>query len=196
MVLTLRIIHIFAAAILVGSVIFNYYFLRPALTLIPPAHAVVVAQRVGTVFTYLGWVALAFLVFSGVLRLHYNEDLAQIFTLELYTTSYGRALGMMIFFWFLTVGYNSSSYSPPPWHSSRALQPSTVDSFEPPDASDQTIDEACLMLSLLSAEIRQLKNPRYPRSQGLYSEGARNDSGGVGRGKDPERGSVFLEVVQ
>ncbi len=103
MVLTLRIIHIFAAAILVGSVIFNYYFLRPALTLIPPAHAVVVAQRVGTVFTYLGWVALALLVFSGALRLHYNEDLAQIFTLELYTTSYGRALGMMIFFWFLTV---------------------------------------------------------------------------------------------
>lgn len=103
MVLTLRIIHIFAAAILVGSVIFNYYFLRPALTLIPPAHAVVVAQRVGTLFTYLGWTALSLLVLSGALRLYYNEDLAQIFTLELYTTSYGRALGMMIFFWFLTV---------------------------------------------------------------------------------------------
>ncbi|MFQ5849796.1 MAG: hypothetical protein ACE5JU_04305 [Candidatus Binatia bacterium] len=102
-VLTLRIIHIFAAAILVGSVIFNYFFLRPALNLIPPAHAVVVAQRVGTIFTYLGWIALTLLVFSGVLRLYYNEDLGAIFTLELYTTSYGRALGMMILFWFLTV---------------------------------------------------------------------------------------------
>ena len=103
MVLTLRIIHIFAAATLVGSVIFNYFFLRPALTLIPVPHAVVIAQRVGTLFTYLGWTALSLLVLSGALRLHYNEDLAQIFTLELYTTSYGRALGMMIFFWFLTV---------------------------------------------------------------------------------------------
>ena len=103
MVLTLRIIHIFAAAVWVGSVIFNFYLLRPALRLIPAAHAVVIAQRVGTLFTYTGWTALGLLVFSGALRLHYNEDLAQIFTLELYTTSYGRALGMMIFFWFLTV---------------------------------------------------------------------------------------------
>jgi uncharacterized membrane protein len=103
MVSTLRIIHIFAAAVWVGSVIFNFYLLRPALRLIPAAHAVVIAQRVGTLFTYTGWTALGLLVFSGVLRLHYNEDLAQIFTLELYTTSYGRALGMMIFFWFLTV---------------------------------------------------------------------------------------------
>ena len=87
MVSTLRIIHIFAAAVWVGSVIFNFYLLRPALRLIPAAHAVVIAQRVGTLFTYTGWTALGLLVFSGVLRLHYNEDLAQIFTLELYTAS-------------------------------------------------------------------------------------------------------------
>ena len=103
MVLTLIIIHVLAAAALVGSVIFNYFILRPALLLIPPAHAVVVAQRVGTIFTYLGWIALGLLVFSGLLRLNHFMPLSQIFTFKLYTTSYGRALGMMILFWFLTV---------------------------------------------------------------------------------------------
>ena len=70
MLLTLRLIHIFSAAFLVGAGIFNYFLLRPTLRLIPPAHAVVVAQRVGTLFTYLGWTALVLLFLSGLSRLY------------------------------------------------------------------------------------------------------------------------------
>jgi uncharacterized membrane protein len=98
--LTLRIIHILAAGVLVGSVIFNYFLLRPALRLIPPAHAVVVAQRVGNLFTYTGWTALGLLFLSGLLRL---GDPSIILKLDFYTSGYGRSLGMMIIFWFLTV---------------------------------------------------------------------------------------------
>ena len=103
MLLTLRLIHIFSAAFLVGAAIFNYFLLRPALRLIPPAHAVVVAQRVGTIFTYLGWTALVLLFLSGLSRLYMLGALNILTDLELYTTSYGRSLGFMILFWFLTV---------------------------------------------------------------------------------------------
>lgn len=99
----LRVIHDFAAATLVGSVIFNYFLLRPALRLIPPAHAVVVAQRVGTVFTYTGWASLILLFLSGLLRLYYTGRLGFIFTLDLYAHAPGRSLALMIFFWFVTV---------------------------------------------------------------------------------------------
>ena len=100
MLLTLRIIHILAAGVLVGSVIFNYFLLRPALRLIPPAHAVVVAQRVGNLFTYTGWTTLGLLFLSGLLRL---GDPSIILKLDFYTSGYGRSLGMMIIFWLLTV---------------------------------------------------------------------------------------------
>ena len=70
MLFTLRLIYIFSAAFLVGSAIFNYFLLRPALRLIPPAHAGVVAQRVGTLFTYLGWAALVLLFLRGLSRLY------------------------------------------------------------------------------------------------------------------------------
>jgi len=100
MLVTLRIIHILSAAVLVGSVFFNYFLLRPALRLIPPAHAVVVAQRVGTVFTYSGWAALILLFLSGALRL---PSLTVIFQPDFYTAGYGRAVALMIFLWFLTV---------------------------------------------------------------------------------------------
>jgi len=108
MLLALRLIHIFSAAFLVGAAIFNYFLLRPALRLIPPAHAVVVAQRVGTLFTYLGWTALVLLFLSGLSRLYMLGALNILADPELYTTSYGRSLGFMILFWFLTVA--SSTY--------------------------------------------------------------------------------------
>ncbi|MBI4523592.1 MAG: hypothetical protein HY695_07255 [Deltaproteobacteria bacterium] len=99
----LRIVHDLAAAILVGSVIFSYFLLRPALRLIPPAHAVVVAQRVGNLFTYTGWTALVLLFLSGLLRLYYTGRLGFIFTLGLFAHGPGRSLAIMILFWFFTV---------------------------------------------------------------------------------------------
>ncbi len=99
----LRIIHDLAAATLVGSVIYSYFLLRPALRLIPPAHAVVVAQRVGNLFTYVGWVALILLFLSGLLRLYYTGRLGFIFTLDLYGHGPGRSLALMLLFWLATV---------------------------------------------------------------------------------------------
>ena len=103
MLLALRLIHIFSAAFLVGAAISSYFPLRPALRLIPQAHAVVVAQSVGTIFTCLGWTALVLLFLSGLSRLYMLGALNILTDLELYTTSYGRSLGFMILFWFLTV---------------------------------------------------------------------------------------------
>ncbi len=103
LLLLLRVIHDFAAATLVGSVIFNYFLLRPSLRLIPPAHAVVIAQRVGSLFTYTGWTSLILLFLSGLLRLYYTGRLGFIFTLDLYAHGPGRALALMIFFWLITV---------------------------------------------------------------------------------------------
>ena len=99
----LRIIHDLAAASLVGSVIFNYFLLRPSLRLIPPAHAVVIAQRVGTLFTYTGWTSLVLLFLSGLLRLYYSGRLEFILTVDLYAHGPGRSLALMILFWFITV---------------------------------------------------------------------------------------------
>jgi uncharacterized membrane protein len=103
MVQALRIIHILSAGVLVGSVIFNYFLLRPALRLIPPAHAVVIAQKVGTLFTYLGWSALGLLFLSGLWRLYIGGDLDVLISRELFAYGHSRSLALMIFSWFVTV---------------------------------------------------------------------------------------------
>lgn len=99
--ITLRVVHIFSAAIFVGFSIFNYFLLRPSLEQIPPAHAVVVAQRTGSIFTIIGWGALSLLLLSGGLRLYYQQRLGAVFTLEFYFSGYGSSLGIMIFGWFV-----------------------------------------------------------------------------------------------
>jgi len=104
----LRLIHILAAATLVGSVIFNYFLLRPTLRLIPPAHAVVIAQRVGSLFTYTGWAALILLFLSGLLRLYFTGRLWLLVSLDLYAHAPGGSLAFMLLFWLLTVA--SSAY--------------------------------------------------------------------------------------
>lgn len=101
--LSLRIVHILSAAILVGSVIFNYFLLRPALRLVPPAHAVVIAQRTGNVFTVLGWVVLGLLGLSGFLRLYLQGLLPGLWTFEFYASGYGRWVVIMALFWLVTV---------------------------------------------------------------------------------------------
>lgn len=105
--LILRIIHIAAASYLVGSSVYGYYLVRPALTLIPPAHSVVVAQRVGTLFTYTGWTAIGLALLSGILRLYLVGRLGLLFTLDLYTHGPGRALALMILCWLVSVGSSS-----------------------------------------------------------------------------------------
>lgn len=100
--LVLRIVHILGVAGLVGSIFFNYIILRPSLAAVPPAYAVVIAQRTGTLFTYLGWTTLAMLVGSGALRLWQMGQLEGLFTLSFYETGRGRAIGLMVLGWLVT----------------------------------------------------------------------------------------------
>lgn len=101
MLVLLTLIHIFSAAFLVGSASFNFFFLRRTLKLIPPAHARVVAQRVCTIFTFLGGTALVLLLLSGLSRLDTLGALTILTDPELYARSYERSLGFMILFWLL-----------------------------------------------------------------------------------------------
>jgi uncharacterized membrane protein len=103
MLFTLRLIHDLAAAFWIGSVLFNYFLLRPALLLIPAAHAVVISQRVGTIFLYTGWTALVLLFLSGLSRLYLMGDLGTIVSLELFVYGHGRALALMMIAWLITV---------------------------------------------------------------------------------------------
>jgi uncharacterized membrane protein len=103
LLLILRIIHILAASYLLGSSVYGYYLLRPALTLIPPAHSVVIAQRVGTLFTYTGWTAMVLVFLSGIFRVYLTGRLPLLFSLDLYAHGPGRALALMIFFWLVSV---------------------------------------------------------------------------------------------
>ena len=99
----LRILHILAAAGLVGSVIFNYFIVRRAFSLIPPAHAVVIGQRIGTEFNYLGWTSMAVLGITGVLRMALDGRLPRIITAQFYAAGSGRAIGLMIISWLVSV---------------------------------------------------------------------------------------------
>jgi len=99
----LKIVHNLAAAFWIGSVVFNHFLVRPALRLIPAAHAVVIAQRVGTLFLYTGWTALGLLLLTGLLRLYYDGRLFLLFSLSLYTQPPGRSLLLMILCWLVIV---------------------------------------------------------------------------------------------
>ncbi len=103
LLMILRAIHVLSASYLLGSSVYGYYLLRPSLTLIPPAHSVVIAQRVGTLFTYTGWTALGLVFLSGLLRLYLMGRLWLLFTLDLYTHAPGRALALMILSWLVSV---------------------------------------------------------------------------------------------
>ncbi len=102
--LLLRVLHILAAAALIGGVIFNYFLLRPALRFVPPAPAVVIGQRVGTAFTWLGWITLVILGLSGGLRLIVRNQFWLLFTPWEWSSNAGWALTIMFIAWLVTVG--------------------------------------------------------------------------------------------
>lgn len=91
--------HIISAVILVGSIIFNYFLLRPALNKIPPGHAVVVNQRVGTLFTIIGMSCLGLLFASGIIRLMLAVPLNELLNLSFYLGRYGRWMAVMFISW-------------------------------------------------------------------------------------------------
>jgi uncharacterized membrane protein len=103
MFMVLRVVHTFAAAFLVGAVIFYYFLVRPSLRLIPPAHGAVITRRLATLTVYLSWTGLALLIVSGLLRLYLREELAVFLSPELFTQSHYRALALMSVAWLLLV---------------------------------------------------------------------------------------------
>ncbi len=64
----LRLVHIYAAIVLVGAVFFNTVVLMPALRRIPPAHSAVVAQKIGAGLMWLGGAAILLLGVTGFVR--------------------------------------------------------------------------------------------------------------------------------
>lgn len=94
-----REVHIISAVILVGSIVFNYFFLRPALNKIPPGHGVVVSQRVGTLFTIIGMSCLGLLLASGITRLILTGASSDLLNPYFYLGRYGRWIAVMFISW-------------------------------------------------------------------------------------------------
>jgi uncharacterized membrane protein len=101
--LVLRILHVVAACAFVGSVLFHYAIVRRSLRLVPPAYAVVLGQKIGTEFNYLGWAALGVLGITGALRIFIDGRLFQLLTAEFYGSGAGRALALMMVGWAVSV---------------------------------------------------------------------------------------------
>ena len=99
LILILRVIHVISAIILVGSIVFNYIFLRPALTKIPPAHSVVISQHVGTTFTIISLTCPGLLFATGLTRLILVGVWNNLLDLFFYLNRYSRWLAVMVFSW-------------------------------------------------------------------------------------------------
>lgn len=99
LILILRVIRIISAIILVGSIVFNYIFLRPALNKIPPAHSVVISQHVGTTFTIIGSTCLGLLFATSLTQLILVGLWNNLLDLFFYFSRYGRWLAVMVFSW-------------------------------------------------------------------------------------------------
>jgi hypothetical protein len=96
---TLRVIHVFAAIMLVGSVVFNTVVLNPALKRIPPAHSTVVSQKIGLGLMILGTASIVLLGLTGFARLWFIGQLGNFFTAEFMTGPYGRWIVLMAVAW-------------------------------------------------------------------------------------------------
>lgn len=99
LMLIVRTVHVLSGIILVGAIIFNYTFLRPVLNKIPPAHSVVVAQRVGTIFTVVGLTCLGLLLATGLTQLFLVGLWAYLLDPFFYLGRYGRWMAVMLVGW-------------------------------------------------------------------------------------------------
>ena len=81
----LRVVHIYAAIMLVGSIVFNTAILNPALKRIPPAHSTVVSQKIGLGLMIVGTTAIFLLGLTGFTRLWLMGQLANFFTADFIT---------------------------------------------------------------------------------------------------------------
>lgn len=107
----LRVVHVYAAIMLVGSIVFNTFVLNPALKRIPPAHSTVVNQKIGGGLFVIGTTAIALLGISGFCRLWLMGNLASLLSAEFLIGPYGRWIALMAVSWlFLLVTGGLSGY--------------------------------------------------------------------------------------
>ena len=97
----LRVVHIYSAIMLVGSIVFNTAILNPALKRIPPAHSTVVSQKIGAGLMIVGTTAIALLGITGFSRLWLMGQLPRLFTSDFVTGPYGRWIVLMALSWFV-----------------------------------------------------------------------------------------------
>jgi hypothetical protein len=107
----LRVVHVYSAIMLVGSIVFNTAILNPALKRIPPAHSTVVNQKIGGGLFVIGTTAIILLGVTGFGRLWLMGQLPRMFTSEFVTGPYGRWIALMAVSWlFLVVTGGLSGY--------------------------------------------------------------------------------------
>lgn len=95
----LRVVHVYAAIVLVGSIIFNTLILIPALRRIPPAQSAVVSDKIGWGLMMFGTSAIVLLGVTGFLRLHLTGQLARFPTWAFLSGLYGRWIWAMFLGW-------------------------------------------------------------------------------------------------
>ncbi len=98
------IVHVLAAIVLVGFMMFNAFVLMPALRRLPPAHSATVADKVGGKLTLVGPVTLVLLGITGLLRLNYYHLLGDFFTADFASSDIGWRLWMMFSAWVILLG--------------------------------------------------------------------------------------------
>lgn len=106
-----RLIHIYAAIVLVGSITFNAAVLVPALRRIPPAHSAVVSQKIGAGLMWLGGAAMILLGISGIARLWLKGQLIRFFAGFFSDGLMGNWywLGLMFVAWLMLVATSTTS---------------------------------------------------------------------------------------
>ena len=97
----LRIIHIYAAIVLVGSIIFNTGVLMPALRRIPPAHSAVVSQKIGGGLMWLGGTAIFLLGITGFMRAWILGEIPALVSGGWFETVRLKWTALMVFTWLM-----------------------------------------------------------------------------------------------
>jgi hypothetical protein len=95
----LRLVHIYAAIVLVGAIVFNTVILMPALRRIPPAHSAVISQKIGGGLMALGGSAIVLLGVTGFLRLWLLGVLPAVLSFKMIALVRLRWIFLMLFCW-------------------------------------------------------------------------------------------------
>lgn len=105
------VLHVFAAIALVGSLIFNTLILIPALKRIPPAHATVISEKIGSALMWVGLGSLIVLGMTGFTLLWGYGMMPRLPSLAYWTSPYGWRMALMIGGWLVLVGSATLSAS-------------------------------------------------------------------------------------